>query len=310
MSTVVTPRIHIPGRALDIFCQLYVLFFLVVTLVFFDRVPEWMDHSWQYLLVVVLYTIAARLADRLPNDFLVVAGRTVCITLLCNFLFKSSHSLQHVIVPGWMDTQVIAFELQFTGIESTLFFQQHMSPWLTEIMMFAYTIYVPLLPAISLLAFWGRDRIASMDYLFNLAYAYFVCYAGFMLFPVASPLYHQKELYTIPFDGYVFTWFGEWMRHNVHYAGGSLPSPHCAAATVMLVMMWRYNRRVFWPLLPVVLVLYVSTVYGRYHYISDGIVGIIAGVFVLLTAPALSEFMRRLSLRLPKQLQTRDSAPA
>ena len=63
------------------------------------------------------------------------------------------------------------------------------------------------MPLISLFAFWGRDSKASYDYLFNLAFAYFVCYTGFMLFPVASP-YYQKELYTIPFDGYVFTWFG------------------------------------------------------------------------------------------------------
>ncbi len=279
-----------------------------MTLLFASRVPDWSTHSFKYVIALILYTAATRLSDKVQHNFLRVLLRTVCITMLCNFLFESSHSLQHIFVPGWMDAQVIAFETQFTGIESTLYFQQHMSTLLTEIMMFAYVIYVPLLPFISLFAFWGRDRQASYDYLFNLAYAYFVCYTGFMLYPVASPLYHQKELYTIPFDGYAFTWFGEWMRHNVHYAGGSLPSPHCAAATVMLVMMWRYNRRVFWPLLPVVLVLYVSTVYGRYHYISDGIVGIIAGVAVLMTAPALSRALQKLAKRIYPTFATQAAA--
>jgi membrane-associated phospholipid phosphatase len=193
-----------------------------------------------------------------------------------------------------MDAQVLSFETRFTGVDATLFFQNHMNTVLTEIMMFAYVSYIPLLPLISLICFWSMDHNAAHDYLFNLGYAYIVCYIGFMLFPVASPLYHQKELYYIPFDGGLFTWCGEWMRHNVHFAGGSLPSPHCAASTVMIGMMWRYNRRLYWILLPLVLMIYISTVYGRYHYVSDGAVGIITGFFVLRTSKGLSRALERM----------------
>ncbi len=298
MYTQSSSRILIPSSALELFGQLYLLFFFVCTVVFYNHVLDWQLHALKYLFALVLFTAGSRVCNRPKSEFLRALLRTVTITLLCNFLFESSHSLQHIFVPGWMDAQVLTIETQYLGVDATLWFQQHMSPWLTEIMMFAYTIYVPLLPFIALFAFWGKDRAATMDYLFNLAFAYFVCYTGFLLYPVASPLYYQRELYTIPLDGYLFTWFGEWMRHNVHHAGGSLPSPHCAAATVMLVMMWKYNRKVFWPLLPVVLILYVSTVYGRYHYVSDGVVGIIAGVVVLLAAPALSRLLQALALRI------------
>ncbi len=288
-------------RALDTIFVCFLALLLLLTLGFRELVPEWSMHAIQYGLAIVLYIVITHVADRVRHPFLHIFIRTASVTLMCSFLFDSVHSLQHIIWPGWMDDKIIAFETQYTGIESTLYFQQHMNVVLTEIMMFAYVIYVPLLPAISLLAYWKSGRTAALEYLFTLGLAYMVCYLGFIVYPVASPLYHQRELYTIPLEGGVFTWFGEWMRHNVHHAGGSLPSPHCAAASVMLVSMWKYNRKVFWPLLPVVLVLYVSTVYGRYHYASDGIIGILSSIVVMAIAPYAARAFNALGSLVPER---------
>ncbi|MGZ5487204.1 MAG: hypothetical protein ACXWF4_01635, partial [Candidatus Aminicenantales bacterium] len=40
-------------------------------------------------------------------------------------------------------------------------------------------------------------------------------------------------------------------------------------------------------LAPVMLSLYVSTVYGRFHYLSDMVIGIAAGILVILVAPLI-----------------------
>lgn len=268
-----------------------------MTLLFASRVPDWSSHSFKYVIALILYTAATRLSDKVQHNFLRVVLRTVCITMLCNFLFESSHSLQHIIVPGWMDAQVIAFETQFTGIESTLYFQQHMSTLLTEIMMFAYVIYVPLLPFISLFAFWERSpgvvRLPLQSCLCILRVLHWIhALSCCRVLSITKKNSTPYPLMVMRLRGLV-----SGCDTMCTMREGSLPSPHCAAATVMLVMMWRYNCRVFWPLLPVVLVLYVSTVYGRYHYISDGIVGIIAGVAVLMTAPALSRTLQKLAMR-------------
>jgi membrane-associated phospholipid phosphatase len=94
-------------------------------------------------------------------------------------------------------------------------------------------------------------------------------------------MFFIPEAFMEPLEGEIFTFIGEWMRTNLHYPGGCLPSPHCASATVMIVMMYRYNRVLFWSLLPIVLTLYVSTVYGRYHYSWDGVAGILLSLLVL-----------------------------
>jgi membrane-associated phospholipid phosphatase len=52
-------------------------------------------------------------------------------------------------------------------------------------------------------------------------------------------------------------------------------------------MAWRHCRWLFWLLAPIVLTLYVSTVYGRYHYASDAVTGIALALAVVAVAPGL-----------------------
>jgi membrane-associated phospholipid phosphatase len=87
--------------------------------------------------------------------------------------------------------------------------------------------------------------------------------------------------------GGIFTWFGEWIRHNAHYPGGNFPSPHCAAGTIMLIMLYKYNRKVYFVMLPIIILLYVSTVYGRYHFAMDGVTGIAAAFLVVWLSPKI-----------------------
>jgi membrane-associated phospholipid phosphatase len=74
---------------------------------------------------------------------------------------------------------------------------------------------------------------------------------------------------------------------HLHYAGGSIPSPHAAAATIMWLMAWKHHRPTFYAIAPIILTLYVSTFYGRYHYATDAVVGIVAAAAAALAAPVL-----------------------
>jgi membrane-associated phospholipid phosphatase len=164
-------------------------------------------------------------------------------------------------------------------------------------MMFAYVIYVPLLACIAVVCYHAGGPRAVYDYLLSFALVNIICSFGFILFPVASPLFHSPEKYTVPLQGGFFTWCGEWIRNNMHYAGGSLPSPHCAVGTVMMAMLYRY-RRLLWHLsLPVFLTIYAATVYCRYHYVWDSIAGIIVGALVLRFSPAIVNVVNPLTKR-------------
>jgi membrane-associated phospholipid phosphatase len=166
--------------------------------------------------------------------------------------------------------------------------QNYVTPYLTEAMMFAYVFYIPLLVITAIVVYKSASEKGLAEYLFVLSLSYIFCYIGFILFPVASQIYFMPDKYSIPLEGGLFTYFSELLRSNLHFAGGSLPSPHCTAATIILWANYKYNKKIFFVILPSVILLYISTIYGRFHYLMDSITGILTGCFAIIIYPLVN----------------------
>ena len=70
----------------------------------------------------------------------------------------------------------------------------------------------------------------------------------------------------------------ELLENKAMLHGGAFPSAHCSAATVMLILSYKYDKKLYFLILPIIITLYISTMYGRYHYPLDVLAGIIAGI--------------------------------
>jgi hypothetical protein len=231
--------------------------------------------------------ISAAVTPRIRHPMLAFLLRTATVTLSYAYLFSAVAGLQLILHGRFRDDLVLAFEARLFGVQPTLWMERFISPFLTEWMMFCYVIYVPLYPVLCAILWVKRGEAAAEEYFFTLGLANVLCDAGFILFPVAGPMYWIPERYHVPLHGWFFTWAGELIRTRAHYVGGSLPSPHAAAATVMWVMAWKHYRPAFWVLSPVILSLYVSTFYGRYHYVTDAVFGIATAGLAVIVAPPL-----------------------
>jgi membrane-associated phospholipid phosphatase len=219
------------------------------------------------------------------------------VQLLFVHLFDVARRFQLILWHHWNDPAILNLEQMVFHFQPTVWLQQFVSPALTEWMMFAYVIYVPIYPVLGAIIYFKFGREHLEDYLLTLALTNLVCDLGFILFPVAGPLHWIREQFSVPLLGGWFTAMAEYIRHNVHAIGGTIPSPHCAIATVMWVMAYRYQRWLFYVLCPIILSLYASTVYGRFHYISDSVVGIAAAAIVLAVIPGLVRAWNRLGTR-------------
>ena len=266
--------------SVDLFNISFILLLLLLTFSNPSAVPAWQAHALKILIVLLLYPVVAYGIKKISHELIHISLHIVLVVGLYSFLFQAVAPLQHIIHPGWMDASVIAMETMVFGSELSLYLEQFTFPLLTEWMMFAYVIYVPLVPVIAFICYFS-EGIPHVDRcLLTLVISYAVCFIGFVIYPVATPQFYMPEAYQISLKGWIFTWFGEWIRENQHNPGGGLPSPHTAASTVMLFFMYKYNRTIFYILLPVIITLYISTAYARYHYISDAILGIIAAFVV------------------------------
>jgi membrane-associated phospholipid phosphatase len=277
-------------QAVDALCLGAILLFDLLIVLFRTRLQGWAPLLLKNTLVGAVYIVATAVCGRLRFRFLRSIIRTATVQLTFGHLFLASLPMQLIFVPRWQDPALLRFEQGIFGVQPTIWLERFVSPPLTEWMMFAYVFYLVIYPGLSALIFFRRGEPAMEDYLFNLAAVNFVCCLFFFFFPVAGPLYFRPEAYTVPLRGGFFAACGEYIRANIHKIGGNLPSPHCAVATVMWLMARRYVRWSFYALAPVILSLYVSTVYLRFHYVTDSVTGILTGAFVIWAAPAMLRF--------------------
>ena len=272
-------------QAVDALSLGAILFFDLLIVLFHDRIPAAGALLLKTTLSGAGYFAATAICRRVtfaPVRWLI---RTVSVQFLLAQLYIVSMPMQLILVRNWRDPGLLRFEQGVFGVQPTIWLERFVTPPLTEWMMFAYVFYVLLYPGLSALIFVKRGEPAMEDYLFNLAAVNLSCFLFFFVFPVAGPLYFMPEAYSVPLRGGLFAAIGEYIRANIHEIGGNLPSPHCAVATVMWVFAYRYVRPAFYALAPVILSLYVSTFFLRFHYVTDCATGILIGAFVILAAP-------------------------
>lgn len=274
-------------EAADVLVLVALVAFTVLAIAFHRRVAGWQLLAAKNLVAALGFVAATTAARYLKHGGARFFVRMVAVSLAYAYLFGAVDSLQLILHGRWLDGTVLAFEERLFGTQPTLWMQRFIRPWLTEWMMFAYVVYLPLYPLVCATIYARRGKRAAEEVFFSLGLANVLCDAGFILLPVAGPLAFIGARFTVPLEGWVFDSLGELIRTKLHFVGGSLPSPHCAAATVLWGMAWRHCRWLFWLLAPIVLTLYVSTVYGRYHYVTDAVTGIALALAVLLAAPGL-----------------------
>lgn len=272
-------------------------FFSLLAFLFASQVEHWWMLILKNIAVGAAYIFVNRFSEKTEKKFWKFFLRMAPIVLAYAYLFGAVDKLQMIVQHRWMDDDVCDFEQYVFGVQPTLWLEDYISKPLTEWLMFSYVIYIPLYPVLCGIIYYKRGKLAMEDYFFTLGLTNVLCDLGFIIYPVASPMYHIKELYTVPLDGYIFTSLGEFVRSHLHFAGGSIPSPHAAAATIMWVMAYRYHRFSFWILAPIVLSLYVSTFYGRYHYVTDAVVGILVAGLALGIAPLLIKLWSKIPVK-------------
>jgi hypothetical protein len=276
----------LPVRIIDAAVLGGLAFFLLLAALCSGRLDEPLPFIGKGLLTGSLYVGSILWLTRLKSRPLRFLVRTAFVQFMFLQEYFMARDLQ-LIFFSWNDRLVLTWEKALFGGQPLVWIQKFYSPALTEWMMFVYVVYVAIYPVLGAVIFFRRGEEANEDYLFHLGAANLLCGLGFILFPVAGPFRFEpaRSLLTVPFEGGFFTQVSDLIRSTVHAAGGTVPSPHCAVATVMWIIAWRYARREFFFLAPVILSLYVSTVYGWFHYAFDSIIGILTGFLVLAAGP-------------------------
>lgn len=174
------------------------------------------------------------------------------------------------------DSMLIAVDQRLFGFQASVAMQRLISPPLTAWMDFAYFYHVLNIPIVACFIYLMRPRRRFREAMTGLIVVCFFGFLGYLAVPAIGPMYTLRTQYTLSLDTplALFNRQVEFMDF-ARIQRDVFPSMHVAISFVMWLYAYRNSRRLFWILSPLILSLWVSTVYLRYHYLIDVVAGMI-----------------------------------
>jgi hypothetical protein len=224
--------------------------------------------------------------------------------ILLVLVYENLHGLTGLIRPVPIDAQLYALDVRLFGVEPTVWAQRLASPWLTDYFAFCYCLYF-IFPLTLVTALYVRGR--RDDFREVMLAIVMVMYTGFLLFLVfpAGPPRFSTSLVFDPAQlsgrfGFFEATQGAWDRVNPIKVHASFPSLHCALSTTALLYAWRFRRAalgwgLFAAFLPLVVSLWLATIYLRHHWVVDCFAGIGLATLVFVLTPWLRRLHERLT---------------
>jgi len=266
---------------------LFLLGLIVLTLLFRGQIPRWHSLLLRYVLWIGLVFVLKLSSDRK------LMGRTGAFfhdfspLLFIVLIYESLGDLIQYLHPD-IDPFLIRIDHLLFGVHPTLWMQRWIVPWFTDIMSFAYVTYYSL-PVILIMTLYLKNRRPGLnESIFILTFGYYISFIGYILFPAVGPRYAMAHLYSVPLEGSLLTSLVRDVLNAIeHNKRDCMPSGHTQIALMVLFLAHRYERFVYYVFLPLVSGLILSTVYLRYHYVIDLLVGAAFAIGCLLIGSRL-----------------------
>ncbi len=267
------------------------LFFLIglicLTLLFQGRIPLWRSLLLNYTMLLGLLFVLTLSSVRKRIGKAGIFFHHFSPILIVVFIYESLGNLIQYLQPD-IDHELIQIDFFIFGVHPTLWMEQWIMPWFTDIMSLAYLSYY-FIPVVFVVVLYLKGRMVEFERsIFVLAFGYYISFIGYILFPAIGPRYAMAHLYSIPLEGGFITDFvRDTLNALEHNKRDVMPSGHTQIVLMVLFLAYRYEKVLLYVFLPIICGLILSTVYLRYHYIIDLMVGMALAIGCVIIGPPL-----------------------
>jgi membrane-associated phospholipid phosphatase len=194
--------------------------------------------------------------------------------------FAQPH-LDHSLEASWVTWDRVVLRGGATAVIESI------GPVIPSILEISYALVYALAPFALAMLYVYRRREKADQFLFVFAVAVLLCYAQFPFWPSEPPrvVFLGEDL---PFYETVFRRFNLWMLGNYGIHTSVFPSAHVAGAFAAAFGAMRVLPERRWVsrfLLVIASLIAIATVYGRYHYLSDAVAGLLVALVALKALP-------------------------
>lgn len=187
------------------------------------------------------------------------------------------------ISPWRMDATLEGIDAILVGRSLSLRLEPWVHPAATEWFSFCYLLFFPYL-LFSIVYYARRELPLFRSFMVGLFTIYGLGFLGYSLVPAAGPYLAMRDQFSVPLAGGFLTQ----LNARIVTAGSNgvdvFPSLHCAVSSYFLGFDRRHTPWRFRLYLVPCAGLWLSTLYLRYHYLVDLVVGFALSAFALWLA--------------------------
>ncbi len=202
--------------------------------------------------------------------------------VLMNVFFQALRYISPLINPqGHLDALLYHWDELIFGQNLSLLLEPYSHPITTEILSLAYLLFVVQLYGRSIMYLFQKGNVREY-YFVGLMSLYAIGYMGYIFVPAVGPYMYIANEFSDPLNGYVFRDLLNWGYPSNTNLTDVFPSLHCAVSLFILLADYVFHRTYFKiSVIPCVL-LWASTIYLRYHYGIDCLVGFLVAVICFI----------------------------
>jgi fatty-acid desaturase len=240
-------------------------------------------ENWQEIVLFHLFIIFLILGlGKIPAKKLkfVKLIRGWYLLAIYPFLFKELTFLIKSLFPFYLEPALIASERLLIDFYTSYFSVLQQTPVLTEIMAFSYWSYYLIIFGVGIYIYRSFDATAFEFYMFKIYATFLICYSLFILIPVRGPHHTMPNTAPTSLQGGFFQSIILFMQSKGSTVGAAFPSSHVAVAWISAFSLRQFKKRLYYLLIPLLLLLTVSVFYLRYHYVFDAIFGYFLAIWL------------------------------
>lgn len=294
--------------SVDIYTATIMAVFSLMTLVFYPFVP--MASSVLYQNVLIAIAIAATiLLQSLTGLRVFMMLRYFYVIPVIYLMYDQSQLLVKVIHPVDYDDVLIVADRLIFQTDPTMWFGKFSFPALTEYLQICYFLFY-VLPIMQAVELWKRSEMENLElFVRGVSFCFFVSYLLYFAMPAIGPRFtlHDFSLLNQELPGLFIT---NLLRGIIDAGGGitlgsadpaaivnrdCMPSGHTMMTFANIILAFRFKSRFRWIFVVIGGSLIISTVYLRYHYGIDVLVGAILAALILPLEPVVDKISRRLT---------------
>ena len=255
----------------EIITLVYISVTAVFLAVFINRLETPIIHFGIRVVAVVLILLLTWIHNIHQNAIIGVIRYFFPFALL-SYWYPETYYFNDFIFDNLDHLFFKADQLLF-GCQPSIEFSKRMPwPWFSELMYFGYFSYYFIFFGTAVWCYIYRKDLANKA-IFVFVCSFYFFYIIFGILPVVGPqFYLDPPLNEVP-NGYLFCKIMRFLQATGEKPTGAFPSSHVAITFTVIIFTAQHCRVLLKYILPLFVILVLSTVYIKAHYLVDAIGG-------------------------------------